>query len=179
MTDTTDPYLGRRAVLKRSAAGAFGLAGWGVRERQDDGAQNRYTRRMAFEEPDRLSDDWRQRPLLLTDRTDEDPDVSEVADCAFGDWPTENLTIWEGIVVDVKNIEDVRRFLGASPTVRAEKLVERDRMYLDERDTPVQLGTPFVVDGVVECPGAYLGVTATQIPGLRIKTGSGVSTEDE
>ncbi|WP_137284796.1 hypothetical protein [Halorussus salinisoli] len=165
--------LDRRSFLKQSAVGAFGFGGVAAQQEPD---RYRSTRRIAFEEPDRLSDDWRQRPLLLTDRTNDDPDVSDVDGCAFSNWPPEKMTIWEGIVVDVKDIDDVAGFFGADPTVRAEKLVERKRIFVDEQRTPVPLGTTFVISGVVDCPGEYLGVTATQIPGIRIKTGPGVST---
>ncbi|MFC7082451.1 hypothetical protein [Halorussus caseinilyticus] len=172
-TDESEIDLDRRSFLKRSAVGAFGLSGVAA---QQEPNRFRSTRRIAFEEPSGLSDDWRQRIILLTDRTDDDPDVSEVDACAFSNWPTEKMTIWEGIVVDVKDLGDVAGFFGSNPTVRAEKLVERNRIFVDEQQTPVPLGTPLVVSGVVDCPEKYLGVLATQIPGIRIKTGPGVST---
>lgn len=172
MVDANDD-LDRRTFLKKSAVGSFGFAGWAA---QGEPERARSTRRIAFEEPERLSDNWRQRILLLTDRTNDDPDVSDVDNCEFSNWPPDRLTIWEGIIVDVRDIGDVAGFFGANPTVRAEKLVERNRIFVDEQRTPVELGTPFVISGVVDCPGEYLGVTATQIPGINIKTGPGVST---
>jgi hypothetical protein len=168
-----DANLDRRTFLKRSAVGAFGFAG-GVG--QDEPERARYTRRMALRYPERLEGGPRRKIVLLTDRTNDDPDVSEVDGCGFSNWPPDRLTIWEGIIVDWENAAGDLGFSfpvsGSQPTVRANRLVERDKIFLDEQETPVPLGTPFIVNGVEECPGEYRGLTATQIPGIDIKTGS-------
>lgn len=183
--DDTDIH--RRTFLKKSAVGAVGFTSWANRDvarakrdatakRQDEREQYRYTRRMAFEEPDVLSDDWRDWILLLTGPTDDAPEVSDVAACEFSDWPPDQLAVRDGLLVDVENIRKVTGFFRTNPDVRAEQLVERNRVFVDQQRTPVPLGTPFVVNDVVDCPGEYLGVTAIQLPGIDIKTGPGVST---
>lgn len=103
--------------------------------------------------------------------------MSEVDACAFSSWPPERLTIWEGIVVDWENAAGDFGFglMTGQPTIRANRLVEVDRIFVDEQDTPVELGTPYIVNGVLECPGEYRGLTATKIPD--IETGPDVSTE--
>lgn len=179
-----DSTISRREVLKKSALVPAGATGWFA---QDEPERPRYTRRMALQYPEqRLPGEIRRKILLLTDRTDDDPDVSEVETCGFSNWPPERLTIWEGILVEwepladaVVNFEDVVElggFFGANPNVRAEQLVERQKIFVDEQETPVGLGTPYIVNGVQECPGDYLGLTATRIRGIDIRTGSGVST---
>lgn len=159
--------LDRRSFLKRSAVAPLGL-GVGLRNRSQSA---RFSRRIAFRRPDQLSDDYSRRILLLTDRTNENPDVSEVEACAFSNWPTENLTIWEGIVVDAKNPDEIVGLFGQNPTIRAQKLVERKRIFVDERRSPVELGTPFIISDTVDCPGEWIGVEAAQLPGINIKTG--------
>lgn len=170
-----DTTLDRRSFLKRSAVAPLGI-GVGVAERSRRQSA-RINRRIAFRRPETLSPDYTRRILLLTDRTNENPDVSDVAECAFGNWPTENMTIWEGIVVDAKNPDEIVGLFGQTPTIRAQKLVERKRIFVDERRTPVELGTPFIISRVVNCPGDWLGVEAAQLPGINIKTESGVSTQ--
>lgn len=159
--------LDRRTFLKRSAALPLGVAGWNVQDGPDRG---RYTRRMAFHRTPELGGGYPGKILLLTDRTTRNPDVSEVDGCGFADWPTDDLTIWEGIVFDVRNAAGTAGFYGDNPTVRAQTQVKRDAIYVDERRTPVPLGTTYIVNGVVECPGEFVGVTAEQIPGVRIRT---------
>jgi hypothetical protein len=174
MTDT-DPTFDRRTVLKKSAAVPLGLTGWLA---QDEPDRPRSTRRMALRYPDRLDGGPRGKIVLLTDRTDDDPEVTEVAGCGFANWPPDRLTVWEGIVVDWANAAGDFGFgaVRGEPTVRANRLVERETIFVDEQGTPVELGTAFVVSGVSECPGAYQGLTATQLPGVQIRTGPGVST---
>ncbi|MFC4449633.1 hypothetical protein [Halorussus aquaticus] len=182
--DSNDSRVGRRSFLRKSAVAPIGVAGWAA---QDEPERSRYTRRMALRYPERLGDEIRRKIVLLTDRTDDDPDVSEVDTCGFSNWPPERLTVWEGILVEwepladaVVNFADVGElggFFGANPEVRAEQLVERERIFVDEQDTPVDLGTPYIVNGIQECPGEFLGLTATQLPGIDIRTGPGVSTD--
>lgn len=198
MTDNPDTNLDRRTLLKRGAVGAFGVVGtaatgvgasarentgWSARDTestaQDEPERSRYTRRVALPYPERLDGGPVRKILLLTDRTDDDPDVSEVDACGFSNWPTEALTVWEGIVVDWENAVGDLGF-GTSrgtPTVRANRLVEIETIYVDEQATPVELGTAYIVNGVVDCPGEFRGLTAEQLPGVQIRTGPGVSTE--
>lgn len=181
--DANDSAVSRRSILKKSALAPVGVAGWAT---QDEPSRARYTRRMALQYPERLGDEIRRKIVLLTDRTDEDPDVSEVETCGFSNWPPDELTLWEGLLVEWEpladaavNFEDIVElggFFGANPNVRAQQLVERQKIFVDEQETPVDLGTPYIVNGIQECPGEYLGLTATQIPGIDIKTGPGVST---
>lgn len=173
-----DTELDRRAFLKQSALVPLGFAGWTA---QDEPERARATRRMALKYPDRLDGGPRRKIVLLTDRTNDDPDVSEVDACGFSNWPPDRLTIWEGIIVDWENAAadfsfSVSRGL---PTVRANRLVEREKIFVDEQETPVELGTAYIVSGVEECPGEYQGLTATQLPGVDIKTGPGVSTGED
>ncbi len=155
--------------------GPLGLAGWFA---QDEPDRSRSTRRLALRYPERLDGGPRGKILLLTDRTNDDPDASEVDGCALSNWPPDRLTVWEGILVDWTNAAGD---LGASsvrglPAVRANRLVERNTIFVDEQRTPVELGTAYIVDGVASCPGEYRGLTATQLPGVQIRTGQGVST---
>lgn len=164
-----DTNLDRRTFLKRSAAVPLGVAGWTA---QDESESARVTRRMAFRRTPKLGENYRRKILLLTDRTTRDPDVSEVEGCSFSDWPTDALTIWEGIVFDWKNAAGTVGFYGDNPTVKAQAKVKRNTIYVDEKDTPVPLGTAYIVGGVVDCPGEFVGVTPSQIPGVQIKTPS-------
>jgi hypothetical protein len=172
--DLTNTNLDRRTFLKRSAVGSLGLAGWAA---QDDSGSARITRRMAFRKSGRLDEEYVRKIVLLTDRKNENPDVSEVAGCAFDDWPTDRLTLWEGIIVDWKNAGRSVGFYGGNPTVEATQLIERNDMYLDQKSTPVRLGTPYIIDSVTDCPGQFVGVNAAQIPSIQIKTGPGESTQ--
>ena len=171
--------LDRRSFLKRSAVGAFGFAGFVARDEpstaQDEPSRARYTRRMAFNYPERLDASLVRKILLLTDRTNENPDVSEVSDCEFSNWPPKRLTLWEGIIVEWEGAPQ-GLFGATTPEVRAQQLVERKQIYVDEQDTPPELGTPYIVTRLETCPGDTAGVTATQIPGVNIETGPGVST---
>ncbi|WP_276298913.1 hypothetical protein [Halorussus lipolyticus] len=173
MTEEIETDIDRRSFLKQSAVGAFGVGGVAT---QDEPNRFRATRRMAFDYPERLGDSLRQKIVLLTDKTDDDPDVSEIDTCEFSNWPPDELTIWEGILVEWDG--SVQGFFGTNPDVRAEQLVERKQIFVDEQDTPPELGTPYIISGLVECPEGFAGVTATQIPGIDIKTGPGVSTGD-
>lgn len=178
MNDTNDE-LARRTFLKQSAVGAFGFAGWVA---QDEPEQARYTRRMVFPFPERLGENLRQKIIIATDRKDQRPDElkgvdeNEVDACNFSDWPPETMSIWEGIIVDWKNALGTVGFYASNPTVRATQLVERNTIFVDEQSDPVPLGTPFIVNGLVDCPGDLQGVTATKIPGINIKTGPGEGT---
>jgi hypothetical protein len=165
--------IDRRDFLKRGATSAFGIAGWTA---QDDPERARYARRMAFDYPERLGEDLRRKIILLTDKTNDDPDVSEVDSCAFANWPTDELTIWEGIIVEWEGPVD--GFFGRNPNVRAQQLVQRKQIFVDEKDTPPELGTPYIISGLVDCQTGFAGVRATQIPGIDIKTGPDVSTGD-
>lgn len=162
----------RRAVLKQSAVGPLGLAALAA---QDEPSRARVNRRMAFREPASLSDDYVRRVILLTDRHRESPDMAGVADCAFSNWPPDRLTLWEGLIVEWQN-RGFGEILTADPEVRAERLVET-RIVVDEQETPIELGTPFIVGERIECPGEYVGVNASEVPGLRIKTPPSVDTD--
>jgi hypothetical protein len=170
------PDTDRREFLRRSAVASLGLAGFaGVAGAQDEPDSARLTRRMAFEEPATLSDDYVRRVILLTDRMEPDPDMPPIAECAFENWPPDELGLWEGLVIEWQN-QGFGELLTDNKRVRAEKMVEL-RIVVDEQDSPVELGTPFIVGGRVECPEGYVGVNANEVPGLRIKTGPGVSTQ--
>lgn len=174
MSDDTDATIDRRAFLKRSAAGSLGFAGWAA---QDESGSARVTRRMAFRKSGRLDEEYVRKIVLLTDRKKADPDRSEVAGCAFDDWPTDQLVLWEGIIVDWKNAGRSVGFYGGNPTVEATQLIERNNMYLDQKPTPMELGTPYIIDSVTDCPGEFVGVNAARIPGVEIQTGPGESTQ--
>lgn len=171
MTDEND--IDRRDFLKQSAGavGAFGVGGFAL---QDEPEQALAVRRMAFNYPERLNADLRRKIILLTDKTSENPDVSEVENCEFTEWPPERLTLWEGIIVEYEGA--LGGFFGFNPNVDAQQLVERKQIYVDQQDTPPELGTPYIISGLVGCPGDTAGVTATQIPGVDIQTGPDVST---
>jgi hypothetical protein len=171
MNDDSERQIDRRGFLMQGAVGAFGIAGWTA---QDEPERARFARRMAFDYPERLGEDLRRKILLLTDRTDDDPDVSEVDSCEFANWPPDKLTIWEGILVEWEG--PVEGFFGRNPDVRAQQLVERKQIFVDEQDTPPELGTPYIISGLVDCPTGFADVRATQIPGIDIKTGPDVST---
>lgn len=166
----TNTKFDRRELLKKSALVSTGLAGWA---RQDEPERARYTRRMALRYPERLDGGPRRKILLLTDRTDDDPDVSEVETCNFANWPPDELTIWEGIIVDWENATADFGFsiAGGKPTVRANRLVKREKIFVDEQKSPVELGTSYIVNGVEGCPGEYRGLRVTQLPRINIKTG--------
>jgi hypothetical protein len=174
MNGEHETEIDRRSFLKKSAVGAFGVGGVGRFTVQDEPDRARFARRMAFDYPERLGESLRRKIVLLTDKTDDDPDVSEVDTCEFANWPPDKLTLWEGILVEWDGAAG--GFFGRNPDVRAEQLVERKKIFVDEQETPPELGTPYIVSGLVECPEGLAGVTATQIPGIDIKTGPGVST---
>lgn len=165
----TDTHLSRRAFLKNSAIIPIGVAG-GVG--QDEPERARATRRMALKYPEQLDGDPRRKIVLLTDRTSDDPDVSEVDTCRFSNWPPDRLAIWEGIIMDWENAAADVSFsiTRGDPTIRANRLIKREKIFVDEQDTPVELGTPYIVSGIEECPGEYHGLSVTQLPGLNIKT---------
>ncbi len=170
------PDIDRREFLGRGAVTLLGIAGLaGSAGAQDEPTRSRLTRRMAFDEPATLSDDYVSRIVLLTDRMEPDPDMPPVAECAFSNWPPEELGLWEGLVIEWQN-EGFGELLTDSKEVRAEKMVEL-RIVVDEQASPAELGTPFIVGGRVECPEGYVGVETNEVPGLRIKTGPGVSTQ--
>lgn len=177
MNDDTDLNLDRRTFLKRSAAVPLGVAGWAA---QDDSESARVTRRMAFRRTPKLGENYRRKILLLTDRTTRNPNVDAVEGCDFSDWPTDALTIWEGIVFDWKNVAGTVGFYGDNPTVKSQEKVDRNTIYVDEKPSPVPLGTAYIVDSVVDCPGEFVGVTTARIPGVQIKTPPGDTggTED-
>ena len=153
---------------------------------QDGGSEGErpfYVRRMVFPYPERLDGNLRQKIIIMTDRKDTRPDslqgvnVDAVDNCNFsGGWPPEQLNVWEGIIVDWKNAGRMAGFFGANPTVRAEQLVERNTIFVEEQPTDIPLGTTFVVSSVDKCPGDLVGVEARKIPGVRIITGPGEST---
>jgi hypothetical protein len=185
-----DTNIDRREFLKKSAVAPIGATGLlaqeggllaqnGEQSAQDEPSAVRTTRRIALDYPEQLEGGPRQKVLLMTDRLDDEPDVSEVDGCAFSDWPPEELGVWEGIIVDWKNEagDFGFGFYGGTPTIRADELVELDTIVVDEQDTPVPLGTPFIVNRTLECPGEWVGMNATQLPGIDIKTGEGVSTD--
>lgn len=169
MTDRDD-QLDRRSFLKQSAVGSFGFAGWTA---QDEPERARYTRRMAFKYPERLGEHLRRKIVLMTDRTDDDPDVSEIDTCEFSNWPTDDINIWEGIIVEWEG--PIQGFFGVNPDVRAQQLVQRKKILVDDQRSPIELGTPYIINGIKQCPDDYVGVTATKIPGIDIKTGPDVS----
>lgn len=174
----TGQKLHRRAFLKKSGILTLGFAGWA---RQDEPQRARSTRRIALKYPERLDGGPRRKIILLTDRTKDDPDVSEVDTCEFSNWPPDNLTVWEGIIVDWESATADFGFSLArgKPTIRANRLIKLEKIYVDEQETPVPLGTPYIVSGVEKCPGEFQGLTATQIPGINIKTGQSRSARGE
>lgn len=179
-----DTDINRRDFLKKSAVapvGATGLLAQDGDSTTQDGEPSaaRVTRRIALDYPERLEGGPRQKILLMTDRVDDNPDVSEVDGCAFSDWPPEEVGVWEGIIVDWQNEAGDFQFgfFGGNPTVTADRLVELDTIYVDEQDTPVPLGTPFIVNRILECPNEWVGLNATQLPGIDIQTPPGVSTD--
>lgn len=142
-----------------------------------------FLRRMVFPYPERLGDDLRQKIIIVTDRKDKRPDQLKgvdqkaVGECTFdGRWPPKNLNVWEGLLVDARNSDQLEGFFGPNPTVRATQLVERNTIFVEGQPSEIPLGTPFVVSSVDKCPGDLVGVEATKIPGVEVKTGSGVST---
>ena len=162
--------------MKRSAAVPLGFAGW---RPQDDSESARITRRIAFRKSGRLDEEYIRNITILTDREDTTPDTSTVDECTFSDWPTDELSRWDGIIVDWENAGRSVGFYGGNPTVKAIQLIERNSLYLDEKPGEVQLGTPYVIDSVTECPGEFIGVNATQVPGIEIRTGPGESTQGD
>ncbi|NEU55804.1 hypothetical protein [Halorussus sp. MSC15.2] len=198
MNDEHDTTLDRRSFLKNSAVGAFGFAGWAARDGQDGDGQGGdgqggdgqgggerplYVRRMVFPYPERLGGDLRQKIIIMTDRKDTRPDsledvnVDAVDNCNFsGQWPPEQLNVWEGIIVDWANAGRMVGFFGGNPTVEATQLVERNSIFVENQPTNIPLGTTFIVNSVDKCPGDLVGVEATKVPGIEIQTGPGVST---
>lgn len=185
--DGTDD-LDRRTFLKRSAVGSFGfggltaLDGWN-RQDGDDGNGPGYVRRIAFPYPEQLDGDLVRKLFLMTDRKEVDPQTLEDANldaarsCDFVDWPPDDFNVWEGIIVEWSTPgEALGGFFGVNPDVRAQQLIEQNTVFVEDRESDVPLGTPFIINNVVECPDDYVGVTATQLPGVDIKTGPGVST---
>ncbi|GAA0228334.1 hypothetical protein GCM10009000_049380 [Halobacterium noricense] len=124
---------------------------------------------MVFENTDQLSDAYLNRIILVTETSEPDANVPPVGGCGFDDpWPPANVDVFQGIVVEWRN-RDTARLLGTDRRVRAEKLVRRD-LYVERRDSPVEIGTPFIIENVVRCPSGLVGVEASQIPGVRIET---------
>ncbi len=161
--------LNRRRFLRR-AGSSFGLVGAvGVGSANQ---LNRLNRRMVFEDPPELSEEYLNRIVIVTDKSEPDTNVPSVDGCGFGDpWPPETVDVFDGLVVEWRN-RDTARFLGTDRRVQAQKLVRRD-LYVERRDPAVEIGTPFVVNNVVRCPGGLVGVEANQVPGIRIETESG------
>ena len=124
---------------------------------------------MAFPRVEALSDEYVGRIVLLTDRTNEEPDRSAVADCSFSSWPPDDITLWEGIVVEWRN-RGGTDILTGGPQVRAERLAQRQRIFVPDGAVSIELGTPFIINAKVDCPGEFVGVTATRVPGIRIIT---------
>ena len=56
-------------------------------------------------------------------------------------------------------------------------MIERNDVYLDQKPTPVRLGTAYIIDSVTDCPGEFVGVNAAKLPGIQIQTGPGESTQ--
>ena len=56
-------------------------------------------------------------------------------------------------------------------------MIERNDVYLDQKPTPVRLGTAYIIDSVTDCPGEFVGVNAARLPGIQIQTGPGESTQ--
>lgn len=189
MTDANDANIDRRAFLRKSAVGSLGIAGLSATatratastqdgdgqggDEQDEPSRPRYGRRLAFRYPERLNSQLRRKIVLMTDRTDDDPDVSEIDTCEFSNWPTDDINIWEGIIIEWDGA--IGGFFGTNPDVRAEQLVQRKKIFVDDQQTPIELGTPYVINSITTCPGDYVGVTAIKIPGIDIKTGPDVS----
>ncbi|MFC4553045.1 MULTISPECIES: hypothetical protein [Halorussus] len=159
----------------------------------DGGAGDRplYVRRMVFPYPDELgsspqfdpSTDLVQKLIIMTDRKDTRPDQlgdvqqENLNGCQFsGDWPPQNFNVWEGIVVDWRNALGSAGFFGANPRVRATELVERNTIFVEPQPQDIPLGTTFIVNNAIDCPGDLVGVTARKVPGVRIVTGPGEST---
>ncbi|SIR26930.1 hypothetical protein SAMN05421858_2055 [Haladaptatus litoreus] len=160
--------VNRRRFLEL-AAGTVGLAGTAHGATQ---GAFRFNRRMVFEDPDVLSDSYLNRIVLVTDKSEPDTGIPSVGGCGFDQpWPPEGVDVFQGLVVEWRN-RDTARLFGTDRRVRAEKLVQRD-LYVERRETPVEIGTPFVINNVVRCPDGLVGVEAGQIPGIRIETPSG------
>ncbi|WP_049969895.1 hypothetical protein [Haladaptatus cibarius] len=160
--------VNRRRFLEL-AAGTVGLAGTSHGATQ---GAFRFNRRMVFEDPDVLSDAYLNRIVLVTDTSEAEANVPSVGRCGFDDpWPPENVDAFQGLVVEWRN-RDTARLFGTDRRVRAEKLVRR-HLFVERRETPVELGTPFIISNVVRCPDGLVGVEANQIPGIRIETPSG------
>ena len=200
MGDPNDTELDRRTILKKSAAALpLGLAGVGKGGADDgdglfaqdgpdggdgdSGDRPLLVRRMVFPYPERLGGNLRRKIVLVTDRKDTRPDQlegvdqNEVGRCNFsGEWPPQNLNVWEGILVDWKNAGSMVGFYGSNPTVEATQLVERNTIFVEGQPSDVPLGTPFIVNSVDKCPGDLVGVETTKVPGIEIKTGPGEST---
>lgn len=195
MDSTNDTRFDRRELLRKAAAATVGLGGLGgvaAANRQDgDDGQPLISRRFVMQYPDRLdaqqegqaaanrASDLVGKIILVTDRQDKYPDQLDidedrVADCIDG-WAADELEEWEAIVVDWRNAS---QFIGGGvpERVRATQLVELSSLVANPRPDPIPLGTPFLVGAAQECPGDLVGVTASQVPGLRIVTGPGVST---
>lgn len=158
--------INRREFLRTIGVAPVGFAATAA---QDEPSRPRVTRRMAFEEPAKLSDDYVRRVVLLTDRMpDEQPDMPALRECSFSNWPPDELLVWEGLVIEWQN-EGFGEILTGNAQVRAERMAEL-RIVVDEQEEPVELGTPFIVNNRIECPEGYVGVTASEVPGLRITT---------
>lgn len=161
--------LDRRRFLRRagSSLGLVGAVGVGSADQL-----NRLNRRMVFEDPPELSEEYLNRIVIVTDKSEPDTNVPSVGECGFGDpWPPEGVDVFQGLVVEWRN-RDTARFLGTDRRVQAQKLVRRD-LYVERRDPPVEIGTPFIIGNVVQCPNGLVGVEASHVPGIRIETGSG------
>jgi hypothetical protein len=180
-TTTSDAAATEMATTRRDESDDGGGDDGGSAEGYSDSSF--YGRRLVFPYPERLGGDIRQKIIVMTDRKDKRPDELEgvdrnaVGECNFGDeWPPDELNVWEAILVDAENQDKVAGFFGENPTVRAEQLVERNTVFVDEQSSDVPLGTPFVVSRTDTCPGEFVGVEAAKIPSIDIKTGPGVST---
>lgn len=160
--------LDRRRFLELTA-GAVGLAGTAHGKTRQ---VNRLNRRMVFEDPKTLSDAYLNRIILVTNKSEPDTNIPSVGGCGFDEpWPPEGVDVYQGLVVEWRNRE-TGRFFGTDRRVRAQKLVRRD-LYVERRKTPVEIGTPFLINNVVRCPDGLVGVEANQIPGVRIETPPG------
>lgn len=152
-SDASTPGLSRRRylALAGAAAGASGFAAAPARGQANATATNgtdggnRITRRIVIPEIERFAGEYGQDKFVhVLGSTGVSLDWAEFDRCGFADWSPENTTALRMAMID--SLRDYPRPVETAGFARVDGY------------EPLEPGSLFVVNDVVQCPGRYVGL---------------------
>lgn len=170
--EDTGERFGRRAFLK-TGIGAVAPVGLALGSNRQGGGQQdggvRYLK-MVLPASDIIRNDYVNKLVVITERTNDRLDGSEVENCRFPNWSPSYLARYRALLIDITDrVQAAQELLdpeagepgGATPGTAN---VAETNAFVDPDVRPVEPGTPLLTVGGHRCGDRYVGLTVHNVP---------------